>query len=60
VPKPQAAQAIKKKKKSFEKMKDRARSRLFSQRVNVDDKSTVSAFMNQELKRHIDIFLEKQ
>ena len=40
-------------------MKDRAKQRGFSQRVNVAEKSTVSAYMNQELKRHIDIFKEK-
>ena len=41
-------------------MKERAKQRGFVQRVNVAEKSTVSQYMNEELKRHIDIFFEKQ
>ncbi len=34
--------------------------RGFTHRVQVDDKSSVSGYLNQELKRYIDIFMEKQ
>ena len=41
-------------------MKLLAKKRGFFQRVQVAEKSTVSAYLNEEIKRHIDIFLEKQ
>ena len=41
-------------------MKERAKARGFSNRVQVSDKSTVKTYLNQELKRHIDVFMEKQ
>ena len=49
----------KKAKKSFEKMKLNAKKRAFTSRVQVADKNTVSQYLNEEIKRHIDIFLEK-
>ena len=41
-------------------MKDRAKKQGFSHRVNAADKASVAKYLNQELKRHIDIFMEKQ
>ena len=58
----QASQQISKPKKrtSFQKMKDKAKKRGFTNRVNPQDKATVSAYLNEEIKRHIDLFMEKK
>ena len=49
-----------KKAKAFDKMKQLAKQRGFAHRVDVGLKSSVSRYLNQELKRHIDIFMAKQ
>jgi len=40
-------------------MKDLSKKRGFMHRVAVEDKESVSKYLNQEIKRHIDIFYEK-
>ena len=49
----------KKAKKSFSKMKLMAKKRGFVHRVDVSEKGTVCQYLNEELKRHIDLFLDK-
>lgn len=39
-------------------MKDKLRQRGFAARVTVDDKDSVSMYLNMEVKRHIDMFYE--
>ena len=56
----ETAHPIKKNKKSFQKMKDLSKRRSFLHRVTLKDKNSVSQYLNEELKRHIDIFYEKQ
>ena len=46
----------KKKKGQFNKMFEKLKKRAFSARVDSSDKSSITTYLNEELKRHIDGF----